>query len=249
MKRIGMIASAVGALALAAAGWVYFSGGSGEPSTEVTAPPLAAPSSTTIPRTAPATSVTAATTTPSTEPAAGAVTFELDPSGSTATFTLDEELRGERNTVVGSTSELAGQILVDFDDPASSQLGEIVINARTFQTDSSFRDRAIRGQILQSSSDEFEFITFAPTAVEGLTSNAQVPFSFTVTGDLTIRDVTAPVAFDVEIVAAGAEQVSGTATAQVLRSDFGLNIPSVPSVANVTDEVVLSLEFAATPAG
>jgi polyisoprenoid-binding protein YceI len=40
--------------------------------------------------------------------------------------------------------------------------------------------------------------------------------------------------------------VEGTATAEVLRSDFGIGIPNVPSVADVTDEVSLRLEFLAT---
>jgi hypothetical protein len=42
-------------------------------------------------------------------------------------------------------------------------------------------------------------------------------------------------------------ELSGTAKAQVLRSTFNLQIPSVPSVADVTDEVALELEFTAVP--
>ena len=40
-------------------------------------------------------------------------------------------------------------------------------------------------------------------------------------------------------------QISGSATVNLLHGDFGLVIPDVPSVANVTDDVTLSLEFVA----
>ena len=86
------------------------------------------------------------------------------------------------------------------------------------------------------------------TTIDGLPADAAAPFTFTVTGDLTIRSVTQPVTFTVEITEATETGLAGSATAEVLRSDFDLNIPSVPSVANVTDEVQLDLVFVATPA-
>ncbi len=42
-----------------------------------------------------------------------------------------------------------------------------------------------------------------------------------------------------------ADRLEGVAKAEVLRSDFDLNIPSVAQVANVTDEVQLTLDFVA----
>lgn len=253
MKRIGMVIGIGAALVVAVGAWIFFSGGSGEPSTEVTAPPITAAQETTTTVTAAPEETeppsTVAPTTTAADATGSVVTFEIDQSASTASFTLNEELRGAPTTVVGVTSELAGQIQVDFGNPVDSQVGQIVINARTLETDSSFRDRAIRGQILESASDEFEFITFTPTSIDGLPDEATAPFTFTVTGDLTVRTVTQPVTFTVEISDASETSVAGTATADVLRSDFDLNIPSVPSVANVTDEVQLDLVFVATPVG
>jgi len=248
MKRVGLLVG-IGAVVVAALGaWVFFSGGSGEPSTEVTAPPITAAPATAAPSTeAPAESSAPATTAAPEAPSV--VTFEIDQAGSTASFTLNEELSGSPKTVVGVTNELAGQIQVDFTEPANSLVGEILINARTLATDSTFRDRAIRSQILDSASDDFEFISFTPTAIDGLPSDATAPFSFTVTGDLTIRTVTQPVIFTVEITEVSETGLVGSATAEVLRSDFDLNIPSVPRVANVTDEVQLDLAFTAIPAG
>ncbi len=70
---------------------------------------------------------------------------------------------------VGTTHEVAGQVRFDPADPSTMELSQMVVNARTLKTDSSLRDRAIRGPvILDSASDEFELITFDPTAIEGL---------------------------------------------------------------------------------
>ena len=63
--------------------------------------------------------------------------------------------------------------------------------------------------------------------------------------DLTISGVTKPVTFATSVKAESATELSGLAKTQVLRSDFNLTIPNVPSVANVTDEVQLELQFAA----
>jgi len=41
------------------------------------------------------------------------------------------------------------------------------------------------------------------------------------------------------------QTLEGSATAQILRSDYGIGIPSVTFVADVADEVVLSFDFVA----
>ena len=72
--------------------------------------------------------------------------------------------------------------------------------------------------------------------------------TFDVSGDLTVVDVTRTVTFTVEVTLDSETQISGSAAVNVLRSDFGLTIPDVPSVANVTDDVDLSLQFVARAA-
>jgi polyisoprenoid-binding protein YceI len=91
-------------------------------------------------------------------------------------------------------------------------------------------------------------IVFTPTALEGLptSGNAGDTLTFQITGDLTISGVTKPVTFATNGAAEPASKLSGLAKTQVLRSDFNLNIPNIPSVAAVTDEVQLELQFVAT---
>lgn len=216
----------VGLAALAVVGWlayIWFSGGSGEPSAEVTAASVAV------------------------EEGASQAVFEIDKTQSEVRFEIDEVLRGNDFRVTGTTSEVAGQIRVDFDDPSASEVGEIVINVRTLSTDDSLRDRAIRSRILNTSDEENEFARFVPTALEGLPGEVAVGESFpvTVTGDLTLSGTTQPVTFAGQITLASRSRLEIEATASVLHADFNLSIPAVPMVASISDEVLLAVNLVA----
>lgn len=177
--------------------------------------------------------------------AAGLVVYEISQGDSEVRFELDEDLRGTRITVVGITDQVAGQLALDLSDLSTAQVGAIQINARTLVTENNFRNRAIQNEILDT--DTYEIISFVPTAVTGLPASAVMgeEISFTIEGDLTIRDVTAPATFSVTATAVSATQITGTATATVLRDAFGLNIPEAPGVANVENEVDLIITFVA----
>lgn len=226
----------VGLAVVAVAGWlayVWFSGGSGEPSAEVTAPTVAAPA--------------APDSESESEEGGGQAVFEIDKTSSEVRFEIDETLRGSPFRVVGTTSEVAGQILIDFDDPPSSEVGEIVINVRTLSTDDSLRDRAIRGQILGTNNPDNEFARFAPDVVEGIPEQIAPgdAFPVTITGNFTLSGVTNPVTFQGQVTLATPDRLQIEADATVLYADFDLSIPDIPIVSNVSDEVLLAVTLTA----
>lgn len=173
------------------------------------------------------------------------VVYQISPGDSLVRFELNEELRGQPKTVVGTTDQVAGQIALNLANLSQTEVGVIQINARTLQTDNNFRNRAIQNEILDTG--EFEFITFTPTAVEGLPAAANLgeEVSFTISGDLTIRDVTRPVVFEVTATATSETELSGSASTVVQRADYNLVIPQVRQVANVEEEVELYIDFVA----
>lgn len=173
--------------------------------------------------------------------------FSISSEESRVRFYIDEELRGQPTHVKAETSEVAGCIYVDTASPASTILGPIEINVRTLATDSDLRNRAIRSQILESAKDEFEFAHFVPTAITGLPESVsvQTEFTFQVTGDLTIRNITNSVTFDITLTPVSETRLEGIGTAQVTRAEYNLQIPNVPGVANVSDDVKLEIEFVA----
>ena len=177
--------------------------------------------------------------------AAGLTIYEIKPEESEVSFTLGEILRGVPTAVIGKTDQVAGQFAFDFADMSTAKVGTIQINARTLLTDNNFRNKAIRNRILFT--DAFEFITFEPTAVTGLPDSISVgdKVEFQITGDLTVRDSTSEVTFDVTATAVSPDRIEGAATATVMRQQFNLQIPSVSGVADVDEEVILEINFVA----
>lgn len=176
---------------------------------------------------------------------ADAVVLQIAQAESEARFVIDEVLNGTPKTVVGTTDQVAGEIAVDPEDLAQTQVGVIQVNARDLTTDNDFRNRAIKNQILQT--DQYEYITFTPIEIIGLPPDGAIgqPYSFQIVGDLTIRGVTQRVAFDVTAQATSDSRIEGTATATINYADYGITIPRVPQVASVADQVRLELDFVA----
>lgn len=216
-------------------GWIWITGGSGDPSRpmEEALAELEA-------------------TNGAAEDESNIIEFQIVPADSQATFTLEEDLRGVRTTVIGSTREVGGAVMVNLDNPAASSIGAIVVNARTLETDNNFRNRALRSSILKSAQDAYEFITFAPRSLANFSAESVGvgdTLAFDITGDLSIAGVTRTLTFNASVTLDSLTQISGRATANVLYADYSLTIPEVPSVANVTDDVDLAIQFVAIAGG
>lgn len=183
-------------------------------------------------------------------PSAGAVTFVIDPARSSVRFILTEMLSGVFTVVTGEGNGVTGSVTIDFSDYTATTISPIEIDARSLATDNGFRDQAIGRFILQHNQDEYRYIRFTPTSLEGLPTTATVgqPFEFTVTGDLTIRTITRPVTFAVTVTPLSENEIQGSGSTVVMRGDFDLTIPSVPRVADVSEEVTLEIDFVAAAA-
>lgn len=174
--------------------------------------------------------------------------FRIVPEESEVRFTLSELLRGSPVTVIARTNQVAGDIIVDFSSPSNSEVGVIRINVRTMATDSSFRDRAIRGEILQSARDEFEFSEFTPTELRSLPDSVTIgeSFTFEIVGSLKVRDISSEVIFEATVTPVSETRLEGSATAVIQRATYNLTIPNAPGVAEVSEDVGLEIDFVAT---
>ncbi len=171
--------------------------------------------------------------------------YELLPDLTEARFLIGEILRGDPTTVVGKTNQVSGQIALNLDNPSTTAVGPIQVDARTLVTDNGFRNRAIETRILLSR--VFQYITFTPTAVTGLPGAVSIgePVQLQIEGDLTITEYTKPVVFNVTAVLVSETRIEGSATATIQRADFDLFVPSATGVAGVEEDVVLEIDFAA----
>lgn len=188
-----------------------------------------------------------------------------DGGDSVARFLILERIFGRENMVEGTTRQIDGSFLINYLD-ASVRVGEFEINVRDIRTRSldvdieeqgwtdGERDVVIRGRILESGRDEYEFTTFEPASVSGVPESFEVgdTLQMVVTGDLTIRGATSRVSFDMELSLDSAERISGFASTTVRWADFGITVPYVgggSDVDAVADSVELQLEFTAEEEG
>lgn len=232
----------------------------------VTAPTAAPPAPTAAPQTPPTavpapTAAPVATATTAPEPAAteapaptaealaepaeasqGATAFVLG-EGTVARYKVEEELARQGFFVAtGETTEVAGRIAFDEDGGVVADESSIVIQAGTLRTDSDRRDRYVRERTLQTA--QYPEVVFRPTSVEGLPSpisDASGTVEFTISGDLTIRDQTRPVTWDV--TAEFGDIITGIAAIDITFEQFAMDKPSVAIVLSVEDTIRLELAF------
>lgn len=168
--------------------------------------------------------------------------YQIQSDESLVKFTMNELLNGKPFLVVGTTTQVAGQVSVS---ASGVTFGSLAVNAKTFVTDNPRRDNAINRAILKTEGNPAnELITFDPKAGYSGAITPGQPVSFDLVGDLTISGVTKPATFKVAMTVSG-DQVTGTATTTIKRSDFGLVIPNIPFVANVDDEFPVTVQVVA----
>jgi len=173
--------------------------------------------------------------------------YRIDAAQSEVRYEVGETFfQGNRFAVaIGRTRGIAGDIYIDFATPANSQIGQIVIDVSQFTSDESRRDNYIRRSGLESS--RYPYATFQALTLEGLP--AQVAqgdeVMFRIVGDLTVKETTRPVTWEVTLrVEAG--RMVGAASTEILMSDFGVGPIQVPILAT-EDNVTLFFDFVALP--
>lgn len=170
-----------------------------------------------------------------------ATTWRVDPIHTTVGFGIRHLMV---TTVRGVFERVTGTVRYAANKPEAAQI-EIAIDAASVSTHDRQRDDHLRN------ADFFDvathpIITFRSTAVR----RAAVS-TFRVAGELTLRGITRPITLDVhEVTRAhrdfrGVRRVGASATARLLRSDFGItyNILLEAGGIALADEVALTIDL------
>ncbi len=235
-------------------------GGSAEPEAP-TAPETNPPESeaTTAPETNPSESEAATA-----EPAEGAAsgsglngthTFVVAAEGSQASFIVNEEffadafakygIEAGKNVVVGTTPGVTGEIQLDFDSADPMQSAQFTVDMTGLQTDRNQRDKWLKDNAIETNA--FPESTFTATSVTGLPETIQEgeEVNFQLNGDLTVRDVTRNVTWNVTAVISGST-LEGTATLGLNITDFGIAPPDFANTLTVSDPFTIEVQITAT---
>jgi polyisoprenoid-binding protein YceI len=163
---------------------------------------------------------------------AAADTWVVDTRHSSVNFSV----RNFFVPVEGMLNVKEGTIVYDAQNPAQSSV-EAVVAVTSINTQDADRDKHLNNQDFFLTS-QFPTATFKSTQWTPAGEN-----KFKVTGDMTIKDVTKPVTFDVTLLGSGpgprGGQVSGwQAETKINRKDFGISYG--PSIA---DQVALTINI------
>ena len=176
--------------------------------------------------------------------------YTLAPGASEARFVVNETLAGRTlpNDAVGVTKAVTGAVAFDAGGQPVPDGSKVTVDVRNIQTDRNLRDGFVRRDLLQVA--QYPNVTFVATQAKGL--DLPLPtggeVTFELTGDLTVKNVTKPVIWQVTAKASGKE-VTGKAFTVFQFPYFSLQKPSVLAVLSVADDIRLELDFKVTQDG
>ncbi|MFF3245265.1 YceI family protein [Streptomyces sp. NPDC002870] len=194
-----------------------------------------------------ATTTATPTATLDVDPALTALTGEyaIDPAHSSIGFTVRHAMV---TNVRGAFGDFSGSLQLNGTDPHHST-AEIDVQIASVDTGIADRDAHLRtGDFFEA--EKFPLMSFRSTSAEQLGGD-----SYRITGDLTIKDVTRPLAIDLEFNGSatdvyGNERVGFEGSAEILRTDWGLtwNAALETGGVMVSDKVKLSFDISAIKA-
>ena len=213
-------------------------------STPTTVPAVSAPTPS-APTTAPQTTATARPTTAATPAGASGdvVRIMLVACSNEARYRVREQLVCVNfpSDAIGATKSVSGVIVAKPDGAILKDQSKITVALNTLKSDEDRRDNFLRMSVLQT--NRYPNATFVPTEAKGLTLPIKDgPLSFQLIGDLTIRDVTKPVTWEVKGEVKGGE-ARGQATTSFTFAYFNMTKPQVPVVLSVEDNIKLELDL------
>jgi polyisoprenoid-binding protein YceI len=172
------------------------------------------------------------------------IKLEVVPAKSEARYRVREQLASLSlpSDAIGKTSAITGTIVGKTDGTILSSDSKFVVDLSTLQSDRSQRDNFLRRNVLQT--DQYPDATFVPTQATGLPSGfpSSGQASFKLTGNLTIRNVTKPVTWD---VSCQGQQTEGLchATTSFHFEYFDLTQPHVSVVLSIVNNITLEVDI------
>jgi polyisoprenoid-binding protein YceI len=181
-------------------------------------------------------------------------TFVVVPAESQASYVVDEEflvdalnklgIAAGSVVVVGASPGVSGELQVNFGAPELVQAATFTVDLTRLATDQERRDTWLRNNALQTA--RFPQAQFTATGASGLpaTYTEGQEVNFQLAGDLTIRDATNRVTFDVTAVLSG-DTLRGKATLPLQMTDFGIDPPNFVNTLTVANSFRIEVDITA----
>jgi glyoxylase-like metal-dependent hydrolase (beta-lactamase superfamily II) len=172
-------------------------------------------------------------------------TFTIVSGETSASYTVGklEKMSGNAITVTGRSAQVNGAFAINTVGTPQLREAKFSVDISALDSGEGLRDAAIRTGWLESA--RFPLAEFTATSVADMPASVAdgAPFRFKLSGTLRMRDIDAPVVFDVEATLVGGE-VRGTASAPIAMSSFGFAPPDT-AFSKVDDALTVTIQFVA----
>ena len=177
---------------------------------------------------------------------AGTRQFVIVPEESEAKYVVRESLRGIATNAVGTTRGIEGTVYLTEDGLAEGAESGFRVDLSTLESDEGMRDNYIKRNTLQTS--QYPYAEFVIEEVTGFPGDyvEDTEVELTVSGMLTVREVSKPVTWAVKARQLG-DTLTAVADLSITFQDYGMEPPSVP-IATAEDEIQLQVVLVAREA-
>jgi len=181
-------------------------------------------------------------------------TFVVIVAESEARYVVNEEffadalakygIQAGRVVVTGRTPGVGGELQLNFARPDLVEAASFTVDMAGLRTDRNLRDEWLQDNAIQT--NLFPEARFMATSVSGLpdsyTEGQEI--SFQLHGDLTIRNTSNPVTFEVTATLSG-DTIRGTAVRQMQMTDFGIEPPHFANTLTVANDFRIEISLVA----
>ncbi len=179
-------------------------------------------------------------------PTTGLTKYTIDQSQSSASYSVHENLilgGVGSNTAVGTSNGVQGSFYLGLTGAPTATQINVSVDLTSLHTDSAMRDSHVQDYL---DTADYPDAVFISTNVEGLPSSYTPgqTITFKVVGNLKLHGKTNAVTFTMQAKASG-NTVSGTGTATIYMTDYGITPPDLANIAIVDNKVTLTINFVA----
>jgi polyisoprenoid-binding protein YceI len=181
-------------------------------------------------------------------------TFVVVTAESEARYIVNEEffadalsklgIQAGRIVVTGVTPGVSGELQLNFSQPDLLEAATFTVDMAGLRTDREPRDEWLQDYAIET--NRFPEARFVATSANDLPASYTEgqEISFQLHGDLTIRDVTNPVTFEVTAVLSG-DTIRGTAVRRMQMTDFGIDPPHFVNTLTVANDFRIEISLVA----
>lgn len=146
--------------------------------------------------------------------------------------------------VTGVTPEVTGELQINFGQSDLLEAATFTVNMSRLSTDQSSRDEWLQDNAIQTNA--FPNATFVATSISNMPASYTEgeEINFQLNGDLTVRDTTNPVTFEVTAVLTGST-IRGSAVRQMQMTDFGITPPDFANTLTVANDFRIEINLTA----